>query len=211
MLRGAGAAGPKCAFVCSFAVGYDTIDIDECTRRNIVVTSGAGSITETTADVALFLLMGCTRHMGDALFAAKSGDADELAPLWFNRSATATANDPGQGDAQVLGVIGFGRIGQALSRKCHLAFGMDVIFYDTAFIHHSEVVRSPRPHSTNSLRGSGQAAWRVGRRGRGGLRLADGSRCAGIGRRGAATPWRSYSPPPTSSPSTQPSTTIPTT
>ena len=100
--RGAGAAGPKCAFVCSFAVGYDTIDIDECTRRNIVVTSGAGSITETTADVALFLLMGCTRHMGDALFAAKSGDADELAPLWFNRSATATANDPGQGDAQVL-------------------------------------------------------------------------------------------------------------
>ena len=102
MLRGAGAAGPKCAFVCSFAVGYDTIDIDECTRRNIVVTSGAGSITETTADVALFLLMGCTRHMGDALFAAKSGDADELAPLWFNRSATATANDPGQGDAQVL-------------------------------------------------------------------------------------------------------------
>ena len=83
-------------------MGYDTIDIDECTRRNIVVTSGAGSITETTADVALFLLMGCTRHMGDALFAAKSGDADELAPLWFNRSATATANDPGQGDAQVL-------------------------------------------------------------------------------------------------------------
>ena len=154
------------AFVCSFAVGYDTIDIDECTRRNIVVTSGAGSITETTADVALFLLMGCTRHMGDALFAAKSGDGDELAPLWFNRSATATANDPGQGDAQVLGVIGFGRIGQALSRKCHLAFGMDVIFYDTAFIHHSEVVRSPRPHSTNLLRGSG--GLEGGKKGQGG-------------------------------------------
>ena len=55
----------------------------------------------------------------------------------------------------MLGVIGFGRIGQALSRKCHLAFGMDVIFYDTAFIHHSEVVRSPSPHSTGLLRGSG--------------------------------------------------------
>ena len=55
-------------------------------------------------------------------------------------------------------MIGFGRIGQALARKCHLAFGMDVIFYDTAFIHHSEVVRSPRP-----------ALYRVVLRGSGGL------------------------------------------
>ena len=53
---------PKCVYVCSFAVGYDTIDIEECTRRNIYVSSGAGSITETTADVALFLLLGCTRE-----------------------------------------------------------------------------------------------------------------------------------------------------
>ena len=61
---------PKCAYVCSFAVGFDSIDVEECTRRNIYVSSGAGSITETTADVALFLLLGTTRARGPSTFLA---------------------------------------------------------------------------------------------------------------------------------------------
>jgi hypothetical protein len=61
--------------------------------------------------------------MGEAVRITKTGTAEELAPKWFNRNDLSS--DPGQGDAQILGVIGFGKIGQALGRKAHLAFGTD--------------------------------------------------------------------------------------
>jgi lactate dehydrogenase-like 2-hydroxyacid dehydrogenase len=75
---------PKCAYVCSFAVGFDSIDVEECTRRNIYVSSGAGSITETTADVALFLLLGTTRACSPSTF-LPSGTrcCGQLAAAWL--------------------------------------------------------------------------------------------------------------------------------
>ena len=85
--------------------------------------------------------MGATRHLGEAIRITKSGSAEELAPGWFNRNNLGT--DPGQGAAQTLGIVGFGRIGQALARKAHLAFGMDVIYFDNApFIMHSETANA---------------------------------------------------------------------
>jgi glyoxylate reductase len=120
------AAAPRLRSVANIAVGYDNIDLDACTRRNVAVSNTPGVLDETTADFAWTLLMAVARRLieGDAL--ARSGgwrgwNLDQLcgADVW----------------GKTLGLLGFGRIGRAVARRAG-GFGMRVIYNDA--------VRAPR-------------------------------------------------------------------
>jgi glyoxylate reductase len=120
------AAAPQLRSVSNIAVGFDNIDVDACTRRNVAVSNTPGVLDETTADFAWTLLMAVARRLieGDAL--ARSGEwkgwnLDQLcgADVW----------------GKTLGILGFGRIGRAVARRA-AGFGMRVVYNDA--------VRAPR-------------------------------------------------------------------
>jgi glyoxylate reductase len=114
------AAGPDLIIVANYAVGFDNIDVDECTRRGVLATNTPEVLTETTADTAWALMMAAARRVPE-------GDR-------FLRSRTEWIWGPemmlGQDvHGKVLGIVGFGRIGQAVARRGK-GFGMSVVYYD---------------------------------------------------------------------------------
>lgn len=114
------AAGPGLVIVANYAVGFDNIDVDACTHRGVLATNTPDVLTETTADTAWALMMAAARRIAE-------GDR-------FLRSRTPWIWGPemmlGQDlHGKVLGVVGFGRIGQAVARRGK-GFGMAVRYQD---------------------------------------------------------------------------------
>jgi len=112
------AAAPKLRVASTVSVGYDNIDVPACTRRKVVATNTPGVLDETTADLAWALLMAIARRLVE-------GDA-------WTRSGTWPGWDIDQllgGDiwGKTLGLVGFGRIGQAVARRAQ-GFQMRVLY-----------------------------------------------------------------------------------
>lgn len=113
-------AGQDLRIVANYAVGFDNIDVPECTRRGIPATNTPEVLTETTADLAWALLMSAARRIPE-------GDR-------FLRSRTPWIWGPqmmlGQDiHHKTLGVVGFGRIGQSVARRGR-GFGMRILYAD---------------------------------------------------------------------------------
>ena len=114
------AAGPSLKVVSNFAVGYDNIDVPACTRRGIAVGNTPGVLTETTADLAWALLMAAARRVPEGSRYVRDGRWKTWGPLLLLGPDVHGAT---------LGVVGFGRIGQAVARRAS-GFGMTVLYYD---------------------------------------------------------------------------------
>lgn len=113
-------AGPGLRVVSNFAVGFDNIDVPECTRRGIPVGNTPGVLTETTADFAFALLMTAARRVVQGADYVRAGKWRTWGPL------TLLGIDV---HGATLGVVGFGRIGQAMARRAS-GFGMTVLYHD---------------------------------------------------------------------------------
>ncbi len=111
------AGAPQLRVVSTMAVGYDHIDVDSCTRRKIPVGNTPGVLTETTADFAFALLMCAARRICEAAEFVKAG-------RWGAWDPTLLVGHDVHG--ATLGIIGFGRIGQAVARRA-TGFGMRVL------------------------------------------------------------------------------------
>ena len=114
------AAGDGLKVIANMAVGYDNIDVEAATDRGVVVTNTPEVLNETTADTAFMLLLAAARRLGEAERLLRSGGWDAWGPkqltgpdVWGKR----------------LGVVGFGRIGQALARRTR-GFDMDSVYHD---------------------------------------------------------------------------------
>jgi glyoxylate reductase len=114
------AAGDGLKVIANMAVGYDNIDVEAATERGVVVTNTPEVLNETTADTAFMLLLAAARRLGEAERLLRSGGWDAWGPkqltgpdVWGKR----------------LGVVGFGRIGQALARRTR-GFDMDLVYHD---------------------------------------------------------------------------------
>ena len=112
------AAGPQLRIVANHAVGFDNVDVSEATRRGVPVSNTPEVLTETTADLAWALLLAAARRIAE-------GDR-------FLRSRTPWIWGPQMMmgvdiHGKTLGVVGFGRIGQAVARRAS-GFGMKVIY-----------------------------------------------------------------------------------
>ncbi len=113
-------AGPQLKVVSNYAVGFDNVDVDEATRRGIPVGNTPGVLTETTADLAWALLMAAARRLPE-------GDRYVRAGKWKTWGPMLLLGPDVHG--ATLGIVGFGRIGQAMARRAG-GFGMRVLFHD---------------------------------------------------------------------------------
>lgn len=112
---------PKLRVISNMAVGYDNIDIEEATKRHIVVGNTPGVLTETTADFAFALLMAAARRVVEADAYTKQGQWKTWAPMVLLGQDIHNAT---------LGIIGLGRIGTELARRAR-GFNMKIIYYDS--------------------------------------------------------------------------------
>jgi glyoxylate reductase len=114
------AAGEDLRVVANMAVGYDNVDVDAATERGVVVTNTPEVLNETTADTAFMLLLAAARRLGEAERLLRSGGWDAWGPMQL------TGPDIW---GKKLGVVGFGRIGQAVARRAR-GFDMEVLYND---------------------------------------------------------------------------------
>jgi glyoxylate reductase len=110
---------PHLRVVSNVGVGYDNIDVAACTRRRILVTNTPGVLTEATADVSFALLMAVARRIVEADRYVREGHWQSW--TWEFMWGTDLAG-------KTLGVLGFGRIGQAVARRAR-GFSMRILYY----------------------------------------------------------------------------------
>ena len=115
------AACPELRAVCSMAVGYNNIDVPACTARGVLVSNAPDVLTETTADFGFALMMAAARRITESEHFLRSG-------AWTKWSVDAFAGADVHG--ATLGVLGMGRIGQAIARRGALGFGMKVAYHN---------------------------------------------------------------------------------
>jgi glyoxylate reductase len=115
-------AGPELRVVSNFAVGFDNIDVPACTARGIPVGNTPGVLTETTADLAWALLMAAARRLPEGDRYVRAGKWKTWGPMLLMGPDVHGAT---------LGVVGLGRIGQAVARRAH-GFGMTILYHDLA-------------------------------------------------------------------------------
>ena len=115
------AACPELRVVCSMAVGYNNIDVPACTARGVLVSNAPDVLTETTADFGFALMMAAARRITESEHFLRSG-------AWTKWTVEAFAGADVHG--ATLGVLGMGRIGQAIARRGALGFGMKVLYHN---------------------------------------------------------------------------------
>lgn len=115
-----GQAGANLKLIANFGAGVDHIDVETARQRGILVTNTPDVVTEDTADMAMALLMAVVRKIPQGLQAMQSGD-------WTGWSPTAYLG--GRLGARSLGILGMGRIGQAVARRA-AAFGMQIHYHN---------------------------------------------------------------------------------
>ena len=114
-------ACPALRAVCSMAVGYNNIDVPACTARGVQVTNAPDVLTETTADFGFALMMATARRIAESEHFLRAGQ-------WQRWSYDFFAGAEVHGT--MLGILGMGRIGQAIARRGALGFGMPVIYHN---------------------------------------------------------------------------------
>ncbi len=115
------AACPRLRAVCSMAVGYNNIDLAACSARGVLVSNAPDVLTETTADFGFALMMAAARRIAESEHFLRAGKWTRWGHDMF---AGADVH------AATLGVLGMGRIGQAIARRGALGFGMPVIYHN---------------------------------------------------------------------------------
>jgi glyoxylate reductase len=114
------AAAPRLRIVAVAAVGYNIVDVEAATRRGILVTNTPGVLTETTADMAWALMLGVARRVPESDRFIRGGKWTGV--YWSQLVGTDV-------HGTTLGIIGLGRIGQAIARRGQ-GFGMRVLYHN---------------------------------------------------------------------------------
>ncbi len=114
-------ACPGLRVVANMAVGYNNFDIAACTARKVLATNTPDVLTETTADFGFALMMATARRMAESEHFLRRGE-------WTKWSYDMFAGSDVHG--ATLGILGMGRIGQAIARRGALGFGMRVIYHN---------------------------------------------------------------------------------
>jgi glyoxylate reductase len=125
------AAAPRLRIVAVAAVGYNIVDVAAATRRGILVTNTPGVLTDTTADMAWALMLGVARRVPESDRFVRAG---KWTGVYWSQLMGADVH------GATLGVIGLGRIGQAIARRAQ-GFGMRVLYHK----------RTPDPEAARSV------------------------------------------------------------
>ncbi len=113
-------AGPQLKLIANFGAGVDHIDVDAANARGITVTNTPGVLTEDTADLTLTLIMAVSRRIVEGEAVVRAGEFKGWAPTRMLGHRIG---------GKRLGLIGMGRIGQAVARRAK-AFGMQIHYHN---------------------------------------------------------------------------------
>ena len=111
--------GLRCKLLANFGVGYNHIDVEAARAHGIAVTNTPGAVTDATADIAMTLLLMTARRAGEGERLVRAGKWSGWHPVqMLGQHVTGKR----------LGIVGMGRIGQAIARRAHFGFGMQVAY-----------------------------------------------------------------------------------
>ena len=113
-------AGDRLKLIANFGAGVDNIDVTTANQRGVIVTNTLGVLTEDTADLTMSLIMASTRRIVEGAGVVQSGGFQGWSPTWMLGRRLW---------GKRLGIIGMGRIGQALARRGK-AFGLSIHYHN---------------------------------------------------------------------------------
>jgi glyoxylate reductase len=113
-------AGPNLRLIAHFGAGVDNIDVKAATDRGITVTNTPGVLTEDTADMTMALILAVPRRLVEGVVALEEDKFKGWAPNWMLGHRL---------QGKRLGIVGMGRIGQAVARRAH-AFGLQIHYHN---------------------------------------------------------------------------------
>ncbi|WP_113554397.1 2-hydroxyacid dehydrogenase [Hyphomicrobiales bacterium] len=124
--------GLRAKILGNYGVGYNHIDVAAAKAAGIVVANTPGVLTDCTADIAMTLLLAVARRAGEGERQVRAGE-------WSGWRPTHMIG--GKVTGKTLGIIGLGRIGKAMAKRCHFGFDMDIVFYNRSRIDPAEASR----------------------------------------------------------------------
>ncbi len=110
---------PRARMLANFGVGYNHIDVGAAQAVGLVVSNTPGAVTDATADIALTLILMTARRAGEGERLVRAGQWQGWHPVQMLGLHVT---------GKRVGIIGMGRIGKAIARRCHYGFGMEVVF-----------------------------------------------------------------------------------
>jgi glyoxylate reductase len=113
-------AGPNLRLIANFGNGVDNIDVETAVARGITVTNTPGVLTEDTADMTMALMLAVPRRLADGIRAVHDNAWGGWSPTWMMGRRIS---------GKRLGIVGMGRIGQAVARRAR-AFGMSIHYHN---------------------------------------------------------------------------------
>ena len=113
-------AGPKLKLIANYGAGVDHIDVAAAIAKGVTVTNTPGVLTEDTADLTMALMMAVSRRIVEGANVAQTGGYQGWAPTWMMGHRIG---------GKRLGIIGMGRIGQAVARRAK-AFGLQIHYHN---------------------------------------------------------------------------------
>jgi glyoxylate reductase len=113
-------AGERLRLIAQFGAGVDNIDVQSALRRGITVTNTPGVLTEDTADIAMTLILAVPRRIVEGVKVVESDKFEGWSPTWMMGRRVA---------GKRLGIVGMGRIGQAVARRAK-AFGLQIHYHN---------------------------------------------------------------------------------
>ncbi|MDW8224250.1 MAG: D-glycerate dehydrogenase [Gemmatales bacterium] len=114
-------AAPKLKVISNYAVGYNNIDVAAATARGICVGNTPGVLTDATADLAFCLLIAAARRLVEGYLYTLSGQWKTWEPMGHLGQDLV---------GRTLGVVGMGRIGFALAKRCRFGWDMRILYHD---------------------------------------------------------------------------------
>jgi glyoxylate reductase len=113
-------AGDRLKLIANFGAGVDNIDIETARSRNIVVTNTPGVLSEDTADITMALILAVPRRIVEGASLIAKGEFKGWSPTWMLGQRLT---------GKRLGIVGMGRIGQAVARRAK-AFGLQIHYHN---------------------------------------------------------------------------------
>ena len=113
--------GPRCRLLANFGVGYNHIDVAAAAAVGVQVTNTPGAVTDATADIGVMLMLMSARRAGE-------GERMVRRDAWPGWHPTQMLGLHMSG--KTVGIVGMGRIGQAIAQRCHFGFGMAVRYFN---------------------------------------------------------------------------------